>query len=98
MQRELAAAEATSGEAADALRESERAISEANRRLYELAQAQAVARARLVTIANERAGVEARTATEQSRLAQLLAQRYAGGDTDPLKLLLSAAIPATSTG
>jgi len=93
VQRELAAAEATRGEAADALRESERAISEANRRLYELAQAQAAARARLVTIANERARVESRTATEQSRLAQLLVQRYAGGDTDPLKLLLSGRDP-----
>jgi septal ring factor EnvC (AmiA/AmiB activator) len=93
VQRELAAAEATRGEAADALRESERAISEANRRLYELAQAQAAARARLVTIANERARVESRTATEQSRLAQLLVQRYAGGDTDPLKLLLSGRAP-----
>jgi len=93
VQRELAAAEATRGEAADALRESERAISEANRRLYELAQAQAAARARLVTIANERARVESRTATEQSRLAQLLVQRYAGGDTDSLKLLLSGRDP-----
>lgn len=93
VQRELAAAEATRSEAADALRDSERAISEANRRLYELGQAQAAARARLVTLANERARVEARTQTEQSRLAQLLAQRYAGGETDPLKLLLSGRDP-----
>ena len=46
-----------------------------------------------MTLANERARVEARTATEQSRLAQLLAQRYAGGETDPLKLLLSGRDP-----
>ena len=93
VQRDLLAAETSRGEAADALRESERAISDANRRLHELAQEQAAARARLVALANERARVEARTATEQSRLAQLLAQRYAGGETDPLKLLLSGRDP-----
>ncbi|MBL8517084.1 MAG: peptidoglycan DD-metalloendopeptidase family protein [Betaproteobacteria bacterium] len=86
--REVESAESQRSEAADALKASERAISEANRSLYELAAEQK-------SLAGERAEIgiraeRARTDVEQQRrrLADLVVHQYQYGTSDGLRLLL----------
>ena len=89
LQQRLAAAEETKSEAADLLRESERAISETNRVLRELAGQQRAFNAKL----SELQGRSRRAATDidgqQAQLARLLYQQYIGVQPDALKLFLN---------
>ena len=93
MQKRLAGAEETKNEAADALKESERAISDANRELRDLGSQSRVINRRLDELrAESRQGEEALKA-QQTMLARLLYQHYLGGRTEPLKLLLNREDP-----
>ncbi len=95
LQAELSAAEESRGEAADQLKASGKAVSEAQRALFELAQRRRTLEAELAAIAardrETRAGV-----TEQEALAgKLLRLQYQQGAPDRLRLALEGRDAAT---
>lgn len=94
LQKNLADAEESKSEAADALRESERAISEANRTLRELGSQSQEINGRLTELGAESRRREEALKAQQTLLAQLLYQRYLGGQSEPLKLLLNREDPS----
>jgi murein hydrolase activator len=93
LQKRLAASEETKNEAVDALRESERAISETSRMLHELAAQQREVNARLDELQEQSRLTAADIDVQQARLAQLLYQQYIGAQPDALKLLLNREDP-----
>jgi septal ring factor EnvC (AmiA/AmiB activator) len=97
VQRELAASEETRGEAADALRQSEKAISTANRHLFELAAQQKDVQKQVAALAAEAQTLQQSIATQRSALERLLLQQYLGGRHEPLKLILSGQDPQSIT-
>jgi septal ring factor EnvC (AmiA/AmiB activator) len=92
LQKKLNGAE-ESKSAADALRESERAISEANRSLRELGAHSREINRELAALGAEAQRGEASLKAQQVLLARLLYQHYLGGQTEPLKLLLNREDP-----
>lgn len=90
---ELDAKESTRREARDALREVERAISDANRKLRALEAEQRAAQAELAQAAERSRVLEARLARRQEALGRLLAARYVAGAPDALKVALSGESP-----
>ena len=93
LQQRLAATEETWTEAADALRESERAISAANRTLRELAEQQRVIDAKLAELQEQSRLASSDIEAQQARLARLLYQQYTGAQPDALRLLLNGEDP-----
>ena len=93
LQKTLAASEETKNEAVDALRESERAISESNRLLRELAEDQRAVNARLADLREQNQRTSGDLDAQRTRLARLLYQQYTGGQPDALKLLLNREDP-----
>lgn len=93
LQKRLAASEETKSEAADALRESERAISETNRTLHELAAQQRAVNARLAELQGQSRPTAAEIDVQQARLARLLYLQYIGVQPDALQLLLNREDP-----
>ncbi len=89
MQHELEKANESKSEAVDALRESERAISNSNRRLAELGAQQRTTDARLNELRTQEQQVRDRIAGQQRSLSKLLHQQYLGGQQEYLKLLLN---------
>ena len=89
----IAGAEETRAEARDALRESEHAISEANRQLHVLARDRQSARSELDRLNAETRRIEAELAQRQQAIGRLLVVHYEHGETDYLKLLMSGADP-----
>lgn len=94
LQKKVAGAEELKSEATDALRESERAISDANRRLFEIASEKKAVNEEIARLSGESGTVEARVRAQQERLGRLLQRRYVAGDPDPLQLALSGENPA----
>jgi murein hydrolase activator len=77
-------------EAADGLRESERAISNSNRKLHELTQQQQVANRELGHLQQRAATMDRELQGQQAMLGRLLYQQYLdGGEQEYLKLLLN---------
>lgn len=76
-------------EAADALRESERAISNSNRKLAELAAQQNSVDRKLGELQARQQKLNTEIAAQQAMLGKLLYQQYLGGEQEYLKLLLS---------
>jgi septal ring factor EnvC (AmiA/AmiB activator) len=76
-------------EAADALRESELAISNSNRKLSELAALQHAADQKLAQLQGQQQILSANMAGQQALLGKLLYQQYLGGEQEYLKLLLN---------
>jgi murein hydrolase activator len=93
LQQELAASEETRDEAEDALRGSERAISDANRKLSALTARQRAADAVLSGLDAEGKRIRAEIDAQQMLLSRLLYQQYLGGQQDYLRLLLSGEDP-----
>ena len=93
LQKTLAASEESKNEAADALRESERAISETNRLLRGLAEDQRAVNARLTDLREQNQRTSGDLEAQRTRLANLLYQQYTGGQPDALKLLLNREDP-----
>jgi len=93
LQRQLTESEETKSEAADSLRESERAISSANRRLFELASQQRAARARLSQLERARSHILGSADAQYRMLAKLLYQQYLAGQPAPLRLMLNRQDP-----
>jgi septal ring factor EnvC (AmiA/AmiB activator) len=93
LRRDIAAREDDREEARDALRDSEQAISAANRRLRELGEQQAALRRRLAELDRQVRTQEAAIETRQEELARLLRQNYASGNLSPWRALLSGDDP-----
>lgn len=88
LQAEFEQANRSRAEAADDLRESERAISTHHRTLSRLAAQQRTARNALHHLQQQEAAVRADIRQQQQLLEHLLRQRYVAGDSDRLQLLL----------
>ncbi len=95
LQKELSAAEESRGGAADALRASEKAVSEANRALWELGEARREISGRVAELARQGAEARAQIAREQALAERLLRVQYEQGGQDRLRLLLEGRDLAT---
>jgi murein hydrolase activator len=93
LQKGLAEAEELKIEAADALRESERAISRTNRALRELGGQSREIDRRLQELGAESRRVEDTLKAQQVLLARLVYHEYVGGQSEPLRLLLNREDP-----
>lgn len=93
MQREMDKSNESKSEAADALRESERGISDSNRKLAELAEKQRDADNKLNELQQKEQQLASRMGEQQVLLGRLLYQQYLGGRHEYLKLLLSSQDP-----
>jgi septal ring factor EnvC (AmiA/AmiB activator) len=93
LQKQLAESEGSKTEAADALRASERSISDANRRLFQLSQHSREAKAATVRLEQDRAKAQESAQTQQGLLAKLVYQQYLSGQPEPLRLLLNRQDP-----
>jgi murein hydrolase activator len=89
LQHELEKTSESRSEAADALRESERAISDSNRRLAELAQQQREAGQALKQLQQQGRQLEKDIQGQQKQLGKLLYQQYLGGQQEYFRLLLN---------
>ena len=89
MQREMDKTSESKSEAADSLRESERAISNSNRILAQLAAQQYAADIKLGNLQAQQQKLSADMAAQQALLGKLLYQQYLGGREEYLKLLLN---------
>jgi septal ring factor EnvC (AmiA/AmiB activator) len=96
LRRDMAAAEESKTYAADQLRETESAISDANRRLRELAAERAELQGQLADLDAQRLRLDRQTGAQQNQLARVLNRQFVGGDADALKLLLSGHDPNQS--
>jgi septal ring factor EnvC (AmiA/AmiB activator) len=93
LQQQLADGEASKSEAADALRDSERAISDTNRRLFELGQARRDVEVELKQVATQQDALRSRVDAQQDLLARLLYKQYLAGQSEPMRLLLNRQDP-----
>jgi septal ring factor EnvC (AmiA/AmiB activator) len=93
LQRQLTESEDTKSEAADSLRESERAISDANRRLFELAGRQRAVRGSLARLEQNKSRALESAEAQRSLLAKLLYQQYLLGQPAPLRVMLNRQDP-----
>lgn len=89
LQQELEKTSMSKSGAADALRESERAISNSNRTLAELAQQQRTAKLSLAALQHQTQQLKHTLRNQQTLLGKLLFQQYLSGEHDYLKLLLN---------
>lgn len=89
LQHEMEKTSDSRSEAADALRESERAISNSNRMLYKLAKQQREANLTLGQFQQQSKQLSKEMLEQQLQLGKLLHQQYVGGRHEYFKLLLS---------
>jgi septal ring factor EnvC (AmiA/AmiB activator) len=93
LQRQLTESEETKSEAADSLRESERAISHANRRLFELAGQQHKLKETLAQLEQNKSRTLESAEAQHALLARQLYQQYLSGQPEPLRLMLNRQDP-----
>lgn len=93
LKKDIDKTEAQKDDAADALAESEEAISNANRSLRELADEQTRTNQKLQDLDAERAKLQATVDAQKARIVKLLRQHYVAGNEDRIKLLLSGDDP-----
>ncbi len=93
LKQDLARAEGSRTEAADALRESEQTISDANRRLFELSAQRRAADARLVELRERTRTIEQGIARQHAMVASLVRSQYVNGQAGPVRLLLEGSDP-----
>lgn len=93
LQKELERAEESKVEAADALRESERAISHTNRRLYNLSSQRRDANSEIQRLEREAQTLRERIDGEQEALSSLLYRQYVNGQPEVLRLMLNRQDP-----
>ncbi|TRZ94518.1 MAG: peptidase M23 [Rhodocyclaceae bacterium] len=96
VRRDMAAAEESKTYAADQLRETESAISNANRHLHELGAKRAELKGQLADLDAQSRHLDHQTGAQQNQLARLLNRQFVGGDSDAMKLLLSGHDPNQS--
>jgi septal ring factor EnvC (AmiA/AmiB activator) len=93
LKSDIAKTEKAHGHAADALAESEKAISGANRSLRELAAEQQRTRQHLELLSKSQQELEAAVAQQRARLEKMLREQYMAGHDDRVRLLLSGDNP-----
>ncbi len=93
LQKRLNQSEESRAEAADALRSSERAISETNRKLHQLSGRRRATNSALSKLEVQAREVGEEIAREQQSLGRLLYRQYLGGQSDALKLVLNREDP-----
>ncbi len=93
LQKEVESAEGKKSDATDALKQSEQAISTANRRLRELAQQQESVGTTLSQVQREGHDTQGKIGKQQALLGQLLSRYYLQGQHDPLRILLNQQDP-----
>lgn len=93
LQQELEKTSGHKSEAADALRESERAISDSSRRLAELSQQQRAASLALGQLQRQTRQLSGDVQAQQEMLGEMLYRLYVGGEQEYLKLLLNSRDP-----
>ncbi|HEU0282795.1 MAG TPA: peptidoglycan DD-metalloendopeptidase family protein, partial [Gallionella sp.] len=93
LQQELEKTSESKSEVADALRESERAISDSNRKLADLAQQQRAADHTLEQLQQQARQLAKDMQEQQDLLGKMLYQQYLGGKQEYLKLLLNSRDP-----
>lgn len=96
LRKELERTQASHSEAADALKKSERAISEAQRQLHHINQQQAASIEALQRQQAERARLEESIREQQQQLSQLFYRQYLSGSPSFLQLLLSQEDPVAA--
>src|SRR5207302_497362 len=94
LSQELENKESEKREARDALRDSERAISNANRTLAVLEAESQSLRAEATQLAERRRALERTLAERQAAIERMLGARYAGGGPDALRVALSGDDPS----
>ena len=95
LEKELARAEESRGEAADVLKAAEKAVSEANRTLFELGNAHAALSAQQSELADRGARARKDIAAQQALAERLLRLQYEQGGQDRLRLILEGRDLAT---
>jgi septal ring factor EnvC (AmiA/AmiB activator) len=95
LRTKIAEGEENRTEARDQLRDSERAISEANRALRALSGRRSAAQNELKTLAQRSRSLEAAMASRQESLGRLLSLRHLQGEIGQVKLLLSGEDPGS---
>lgn len=93
LQKQLTESEESKVEAADALRTSERAISETNRKLYNLSGQRRNTNTALSRLQSRARLIRADIAEEQDALGRLLYRQYVSGQSDAIKLVLNREDP-----
>jgi len=93
LQKELDNKEDAKADASDALKTSERAISDINYRLRDLSMQQQNANATLANLAQQKEARQHRIGAEQVMLGKLLHQQYLSGQQDQFKILLNQQNP-----
>jgi len=93
LKRDIARSEDSRSEAVDALKSSEQAISEANRRLGELAASKQESDARLEHLGAQREALETRLGKQQALARRLIYQQYTSGPAGSLQVLASGQSP-----
>ena len=93
LRKQLTESESSKAEAADALKDSERAVSETSRKLYQISGQRREVNTALSRLQARARAVEGNIADEQVTLSRLLYQQYVGGQSDAVKLVLNGEDP-----
>jgi murein hydrolase activator len=93
LRKQLTESESSKAEAADALKDSERAVSETSRKLYQISGQRHEVNTALSRLQSQSGAVESDIAGEQATLGRLLYQQYIGGQSDAIKLVLNGEDP-----
>jgi len=93
LRQELSASEASHSDAADLLRQSERQISEAERRLFDLKKDQARLTRVLDELSQQLRDLQSLLARQQTQLGNLIYQQYLQDTPNPVQLILNGDNP-----
>ena len=93
LQKQLTESESSKAEAADALKDSEKAVSQTSRKLYQISGQRREVNTALSRLQSRARIVESNIADEQGTLSRLLYQQYVGGQSDAVKLVLTGEDP-----
>lgn len=93
LQKQLTESESSKAEAGDALKDSERAVSQTSRKLYQISGQRREVNTALSRLQVRIRDIENSIAEEQSVLGKLLYQQYLGGQSDAIKLVLNGEDP-----
>ncbi|MGL4995610.1 MAG: murein hydrolase activator EnvC family protein, partial [Deefgea sp.] len=97
LQKDLVANESNRSEAADALKNAESSISEANRVLNELAHERQLTAAELARLNQDISNTRKNIQASQKQLSELLKSRYKTGNTEAWRLLLNQKDPSQAS-
>ncbi len=93
LRKQLTESESSKAEAADALKDSERAVSETSRRVYQISGQRREVNSALARLQSQARNILANIAAEQEILSRLLYQQYVGGQSDAVRLVLNGEDP-----